>query len=110
MAEPFTKEKNGYGKLKEEQLAALKAERIEIIKERLNSSDVNFTKYITLEAPLVKNPNGIGSLDSLGNAKSLLAKDPYSKIALNKMASFFETKKLKRLAAYFQGRLKQIKE
>ena len=111
MSSPFTKESEGYQKLKEEQLQQVKLMEKEgghapqVILAHLKDSPAQFANLLKKER---KKRTSVETLNlmEIQNQLQVLQSDPTNKTAVKMIHQYYVKRDQPRLANYFQGRLK----
>ena len=105
MSSPFVKESENYRKIKEEQLKQTSSEQQKNVVALLDASPVKFAE--ALKAKRVVRPSvETLNLMEIQNQLQVLQKEPNNKNAIEAIHRYYIKNERPRLAAYFEGRLK----
>lgn len=113
MAAPFDKVREDYQRLLDQQLTELKVKdeaKAQTVAANLETNPASYVDLIELGEAPESRTLALTSLEGVEELKVALLKDPTDTKALNSLKSFFEEKKMHRLAAYYSGRLESLED
>lgn len=111
MAAPFEKVKSDYSRLMDEEFKAITDKaKLSVIQTNISEENKDYVSFINLAMPEERFHTAMLNKASIENLKADLRVQPQSAAILKSLEEYYTNNNSKRLASYYAGRLKNLKE